>query len=215
MTVDLAEIDALLFDLGGVVIDIDFSRVFDSWAQRSNSDPSEIASRFSMDEAYRRHEVGEIDGPTYFGGLRTSLQIDLSDRDFVAGWLEVHIGVAKGIDEVLTGAACSWPLFGFTNTNPTHRDVAAVRFAEVLEHFETVFESFTIGLRKPEREAFEFVADSMGVPPERILFFDDSAENVQGALDCGMPSVLVRSIEDIRSALRSGPAASRLNHGAS
>ena len=201
MAVDLTEIDALLFDLGGVVIDIDFSRVIDMWAQRSNTDPSEIASRFSMDEAYRRHEVGQIDGPAYFESLRASLAIDLSDRDFVDGWLEVHVGLIDGIQDVLALAARSWPLFGFTNSNPTHRNVAIVRFADVLRHFDRVFESFAIGLRKPEREAFEFVADSMGVPLGRILFFDDSPENVTGARDCGMPAVLVRSTDDIRSAL--------------
>ena len=162
MSVDLAEIDALLFDLGGVVIDIDFSRVIEVWAQRSNTAPSELTGRFSMDEAYRRHEVGQIDGPAYFESLRSSLEINLPDRDFVDGWLEVHIGVANGIEAVLAETARVWPLFGFTNSNPTHHNVAAVRFADVLRHFETVFESFTIGLRKPDREAFEFVADSMG-----------------------------------------------------
>ena len=201
MSVDPSEIDALLFDLGGVVIDIDFSRVIDLWARRSDTDASEIAARFSMDEAYRQHEVGRIDGPAYFESLRTSLAIDLTDGDFVDGWLEAHVGVMEGIQDVLARAACTWPLFGFTNSNPTHRNVAVVRFADILRHFEMVFESFTIGLRKPDREAFEFVADSIGVPLGRILFFDDSPENVSGAQDCGMPAVLVRSTDDIRSAL--------------
>ena len=78
---------------------------------------------------------------------------------------------------------------------------------DVLRQFEVVFESFTVGLRKPDREAFEFVADSIEVPLGRILFFDDSLENVNGAIGCGMRAVLVRSTEDIRSALR--PASAR------
>ena len=62
----LGDVVRVLFDLGGVVIDIDFSRVFDYCAQRSKCDCSEIAVRFSMNEAYRRHEVGQIDGADPF-----------------------------------------------------------------------------------------------------------------------------------------------------
>ncbi|NND75455.1 MAG: hypothetical protein HKN44_10670 [Ilumatobacter sp.] len=91
MPVDLAETDALLFDLGGVVIDIDFTRAFDVWAERSRTDPSEISFRFSMDEAYRLHEIGQIDSSRYFESLRGSLAIDLPDRDFLDGWLAIHI----------------------------------------------------------------------------------------------------------------------------
>jgi len=72
----------------------------------------------------------------------------------------------------------------------------------VLGHFDTVFESSAIGLRKPDRPAFEYVAEQIDVDLERILFFDDSPENVVGAQECGMPAVLVRNTNDIRSALQ-------------
>jgi len=205
MAVDLGEIDALLFDVGGVVIDIDFARVFTYWAQRSGRDSAQIADRFSMNEPYRQHEVGQIDGPTYFDSLRTSLGLELSERDLIDGWLQVHIGVMDGIDDILSRSGRRWPLFGFTNSNPTHSNAAAARFAHVLGHFDVVFQSFVLGLRKPDHEAFEVVAKSIGVPPERILFFDDSPENVNGAQAYGMPAVLVRSTADIRHALRLKP----------
>lgn len=71
------DIQALLFDLGGVVIDIDFRRAFDTWASASATDPQVIADRFRFDEAYSRHERGQIDASQYFAHLRQCLEIDL------------------------------------------------------------------------------------------------------------------------------------------
>jgi hypothetical protein len=53
-------INALLFDLGGVLVDIDFNRVLQSWSHSSRLPLPEITRRFSMDEPYRQHELGEI-----------------------------------------------------------------------------------------------------------------------------------------------------------
>ncbi len=201
MSSDRSEIEALLFDLGGVVIAIDFSRVIDVWAQRSESRRSDIATRFTIDDAYRRHEIGLIDAPTYFESLRHTLGIDLSDDDFMDGWLAVHVGSVDGIEELLDSAAGTWPLYALTNTNAAHHDAGSVRFADVLDRFEAVFDSPSIGLRKPDPEVYEYAAARMGVAVDRILFFDDSRENVDGARACGMPSVLVSSIDDVRAAL--------------
>jgi hypothetical protein len=64
--VDHAPIRALLFDLGGVVIELDFKRAFRVWADSSSGDPADIARRFAFDEAYRQHERGEIGASEYF-----------------------------------------------------------------------------------------------------------------------------------------------------
>ena len=48
--------DALLFDLGRVVIDIDFNRAFAKWAEYALCDQAMIARRFSFDAAYKRHD---------------------------------------------------------------------------------------------------------------------------------------------------------------
>ena len=52
--------DALLFDLGRVVLDIDFSRTLGLWASHAGCEPAQLAKRFLRDELYRRHEKGEI-----------------------------------------------------------------------------------------------------------------------------------------------------------
>lgn len=200
--VDLGDLDALLFDLGGVVIDIDFQRVFAKWGELAGVDPATLSERWSMDTPYKQHEVGAIDGAEYFRSLRSTLGLDLSDDKMITGWNSVHIGLIEGIEDILTAAATRWRLFGFTNSNPTHRAAATVRFGQVFDRFEHIFDSSTIGLRKPNREAFEHCAEHMGIPLGRIGFFDDSPENVEGARAIGLPAVLVTSANDIRTALR-------------
>jgi putative hydrolase of the HAD superfamily len=66
-------VEALLFDLGGVVIEIDFDRVFSHWALCSNQNLGTIKSRFTFDSYYERHERGEIEASEYFASLRRSL----------------------------------------------------------------------------------------------------------------------------------------------
>jgi beta-phosphoglucomutase-like phosphatase (HAD superfamily) len=67
--------------------------------------------------------------------------------------------------------------------------------------FPQVFLSFELGLRKPERAAFEAIAAAIGVPLNRIRFFDDTPASVEGARAIGMPAVLVRSPADVVTAL--------------
>jgi epoxide hydrolase-like predicted phosphatase len=198
---DLQPVSALLFDLGGVVIDFDFARAFRLWASRAGCDSRVIEERFSLDDSYQQHERGEIVAATYFATLRRSLGIDISDADFIAGWNDVYLGPVRGIDEALSVAQQHLPLFAFTNSNPTHRSVWEVRYANELKPFQAIFVSSDLGLRKPDPEAFQLVAARMGVQPAEVLFFDDSSENVEGAQFAGMQGVIVDSINDIRREL--------------
>ena len=193
--------DALLFDLGGVVIEIDFGRAFTRWAALAGVPADTIRSRFSFDAAYERHERGEIGAAEYFAALRASLQIDLSDADLVAGWNAIHLDEVSGIRALLGTLEGRVPLYAFTNSNPTHRAFCVSRFAETLQSFRKVFVSSEMGLRKPEAAAFAAIAREIGVPLERIMFFDDTRANVEAALAIGMPAVLVRSIDDVKNAL--------------
>jgi FMN phosphatase YigB (HAD superfamily) len=193
--------DALLFDLGNVVIAIDFDRVFAHWASSAGCDAALLRERFAHDEPYERHEVGAIGAAEYFASLRGSLGIDLTDAQFLEGWNAIFIDEVPGIAALLARAAKRLPLYAFTNSNPTHEAFWSERFDGVLEHFRKIFVSSSIGMRKPDAEAFEFVVSDIGVPAHRIVFFDDGVHNIAGARACGLQTVLVRSPEDVTAAL--------------
>lgn len=200
--ISLDATDALLFDLGGVVIEIDFNRAFTRWAAHANHSLETIQTKFAFDDFYQRHERGEISAAQYFDSLRTSLGINLSDAQFVDGWNAIYIREVPGIAALLQRVQKKLPIYAFTNSNPTHQHVWAKRFTEVLGLFHTVFVSSELGKRKPEPAAFHAVAAAIGVELQRLVFFDDSLENVEGARAIGLRAIHVRSIADIAGCLQ-------------
>lgn len=195
------KVEVILFDLGGVLIDIDGRRVFAHWARCAGVDAATLRSRFAMDEAYHQFERGELDTTAYFDTLRRRLGIDIPEADFLAGWNAMLVGEKPGIRDILARAATQHPLYLLSNTNPPHHTAWGADYATMLSPFTRLFVSSEIGRRKPEPAAFHYVAEAIGKPPESILFFDDSMENVDGARAVGMPAVHVRTTQDIIDAL--------------
>jgi FMN phosphatase YigB (HAD superfamily) len=193
--------DALLFDLGRVVLDIDFDKAIACWAGHAGCEPSDIARRFIRTEAYRHHEIGKISDAAYFESLRGALGIRLSDAQWLEGWNAIFAGEMPGIAGHLARAAKRLPVYAFSNTNGAHVEHFSQAYAEVLSHFREIFLSSSIGLRKPDAEAYDHVVKAIGVPAGRIVFFDDSAENIEGARARGLTAVHVRTPEDVADAL--------------
>jgi putative hydrolase of the HAD superfamily len=195
------ECRAILFDVGNVIVHVDFMRVLQHWAGCSGRSVESLRERFGFDLYYERHERGEIDAPAYFDSLRESLGLDLSDEQFAVGWNSVFVKEVDGIREVIERAARRAPVYAFSNTNEMHYVEWSSRFGDLFEPFDRVFVSCEIARRKPEREAYYAVASAIGVPTEGILFFDDRPENVDGARETGMRAVQVTTIYDVREAL--------------
>ena len=193
--------DALLFDLGRVVLDIDFNKALACWAGYAGCAPADIAARFVREESYRHHEVGQIDDAAYFESLRQSLGVKLSDAQLLEGWNAIFVGEMPGISALLARASQSLPLYAFSNTNNAHVEYFPVAYAGVLGHFREMFLSSTIGLRKPDAAAYDHVVKAIGAPASRIVFFDDLAENIEGARARGLIGVHVTSTDDVAKAL--------------
>jgi putative hydrolase of the HAD superfamily len=193
--------DALLFDLGRVVIDIDFGRALACWAGHAGCEPEDLIRRFAVDDAYKRHERGEISDEAFFAGLRASLGINASDAQFLEGWNAIFVGEMPDIPPLLARAARRLPLYAFSNTNRAHEAHFSKEFAEVLGHFQKLFLSSTIGLRKPDAAAYDHVVKAIGVPAQRIVFFDDVMENIEGAKARGLLAVHVTSTRDVAEVL--------------
>jgi glucose-1-phosphatase len=197
--------ESLLFDLGRVVIELDTARMHARWAELSGVAPDHIDARAASSvigsEPFHRHERGEISDAAFFAHLRRTLEIDLTDAQFLDGWNAIFVGDMPGIRHALARAHGRLPLYAFSNTNRAHQAHWSTRFSEVLAPFRKIYLSNEIGARKPDAEAFRIVTADMGVAPERVLFFDDSAENVAGARACGLAAVQVASAADVDRAL--------------
>ena len=194
-------IRALLFDLGGIVIEVDFNRSFAVWARLSGTRIETVKARFSFDAFYERHERGEITAGEYFTSLRSSLSLNLSDDEFAEGWNAIYVGRIPQTAHLLRRLKDRIPIYAFTNSNRAHQLIFEKEYAEELRSFQKVFVSSDLGKRKPEPAAFAAVAAEIGVRLDEILFFDDTRENVEGARVVGMQAVHVQSTVDIERAL--------------
>ena len=163
--------------------------------------PRNWSTRFSPNDAWHRHERGEISDAEFFAGLRASLGIGISDAQFLEGWNAIFTGEMPDISASLARAGQRLPLYAFSNTNNAHVVHFSQAYAGVLGHFREIYLSSTIGLRKPEAAAYDHVVKAIGVPASRIVFFDDSAANIEGARARGLTAVHVTAPDDVAKAL--------------
>lgn len=194
-------IEAVLLDLGNVVLELDFRRMLDAIGLPAPS--SEDAAMKGLDQIpiFDRFERGQVTDAEFFRAFGPQLTSPLTFPAFETGWNEIFVGEVAGIDETLRKIARRIPLYALTNVNALHMK-RIVKFP-ALRHFKKIFTSFEFHCRKPEPEIFLKSAEQMGVAVEDILFLDDRPENVDGARKLGMPAELVaHSATDLLAHLR-------------
>ncbi|WP_128003286.1 HAD-IA family hydrolase [Piscinibacter defluvii] len=198
---------ALLFDLGGVLLNVDFERALEAWAPFSALGIDDLRRRFTFDAAYAHHERGEIGAQAYFAHLIELLKLRAAVDQVEAGWNAVFVGEIVETRRLVETARQRMTCCAFTNTNASHMRTWSALYPRVVSTFDRIFASHQMGLRKPERAAFEYICRSLALPPSTILFFDDLAENVQAAQQAGFQAVWVRTPRDVAEALRAAGVA--------
>ncbi len=194
-------IAGLLFDMGGVVFEIDFDRALQAWSDWTILPIEEIRQRFKMDEAYERHERGEIGASEYFAHLRNVLELEATDSEIALGWNAIYLEEIADTVNCILVVKKKLPCFAFTNSNPTHQVFWMDAYPRAVASFHQIFVSSEMGLRKPDREAFEAISNATGIGLDTMLFFDDSEENINGARAAGMPAIHVKGHSDVKKAL--------------
>lgn len=183
-------------------MEVDFRRTFRHWAATAMIDESVFHRHWSEDDAYRAHETGELEFTDYIDALSERLGVTMSHDHWREGWNDVFVGPYPGVQEKLTELAGSQALYAFTNTNPTHEAAWRARYTHALVHFQEIFVSSSIGLRKPDIAAFEWVAAAMDLKPEQILFLDDNPQNIEGADQAGLQTAHVNGEAEVLDALK-------------
>ena len=194
---DFKRVRVIVFDLGGVLIDIDFNRSLKIWAQASGQSQPLLKQRFEIDRAYREHEIGTLSFSQYAQHLRQRLTIQLDDATLLGGWNALLGGALPGAGQLLARCAQRYPCYLFSNTNASHYAQWSRHQAKVLDPLRGIFTSFELGLRKPDPQAFKEIAKRIGCAPQDILLFDDTQENINGARDLGLQAVNVNGPEKI------------------
>ena len=170
----------VLFDLGGVLIELggveEFRRLVGA------GDEDEVWRRWLSSPSVRRFERGLCDRQAFATGMIQENGLKMTPGDFLEMFGAWPRGMMPGASELVSSLAAGLQRACLSNTNELHW--REQRDAENIQSlFEMRFLSFELGLVKPDREIFEFVLRATGVPGEAILFLDDNAINVDGALD--------------------------------
>jgi epoxide hydrolase-like predicted phosphatase len=193
---------ALIFDLGKVVFDLSFDRVFHCWASASGQQAEVIKNRFQFDEFFDAFERGEISARDFRAEVSRRLGLTLTDELFDEGWCALYLDAYAGINALLASLKKQYQLVALTNTNSIHAQVWKIKYQESLSHFDKIFCSHELKTRKPEQRAYQCVLDYLAVEARQTIFLDDSSANTTGAAQLGMQSILVASQPQMQADLR-------------
>lgn len=193
----LKNIRNIIFDLGGVIIDLDTSASFQE-LQNLNKNPANT-SLFQEDVSlFLDYEKGLISSQDFRAGIRDlTHNPDLPDDEIDQAWNKMLLNIPLDRLELLSKLCRHQRLYVLSNTNEIHvtafnKIVQAVSGKPSLDHFfDKVYYSHLLNLRKPEREIYEYVISDSELVPDESLFIDDREENILAAREVGLNTLHV------------------------
>lgn len=196
---DFSGIKNIIFDLGAVIIPIDFSLTFQSFAELSALSPAEIQSRYQSSTLFTDFEKGYIGNFQFVVGVRQLLNLSttISDQQIIDAWNALLLPIPAERIRRIQQLSASYRLFLLSNTNPIHiTEVQAIlhrntQVAQLENIFEKVWYSYDIGLIKPHVEIYTTVLNQKQLKASETVFLDDNADNIAGAKAAGIHALLV------------------------
>jgi putative hydrolase of the HAD superfamily len=192
------QIDVILFDLGGVLVELAGVDQMIAWSPGIGSH-EELWRRWLASHAVRRFETGAIGRDDFAAAVIDEFACNVGVDEFMAAFTWWPRSVYPGAFELLQSLRDRYRLASVSNTNEIHWD----RFSNAWKldaAFHHNFPSYLVGKLKPDAEYFEHVLESLDVPAHSVLFIDDNAINVEAAAKLGMHTRRVAGVEGARRA---------------
>lgn len=191
-------IEVVLFDLGGVLIELSplqsLGRFF---AER---DEDAVWRRWLACPWVRRFERGGCDPDTFARGMVESWSMTASPEDFLEAFVRWPRGLMPGARELATSVRSRVAVGCLSNTNALHAARHASEEA-VYDLFDHRFLSHELGLVKPDRAIYDHVLATLACPASSVLFLDDNQINVDGARSVGLCAERARGVVEAHAAL--------------
>ena len=187
----LKGIKNIIFDLGGVLLNIDPQKTIDAFGRLGM--PQLVANTgLSYDhDIFFRMEQGQITPDEFRNGVQELLQRPFAPEVIDEAWTAMLLDFPAIRVELVRRLRTDFKIYLFSNTNAIHvakyhSDFRKQHGFEVSSLFEKDFYSNEIGFRKPSPESFQEIIRLSGINPEETLFIDDSHQNVDAAIACGL-----------------------------
>lgn len=202
---NLVEIDAIIFDLGGVIINIDYPRTILAFNALHSEDQDFPYSQHQQAELFDAFEKGEIQAEQFREGLRQILDLDCSDADLDGAWNAMLLDIPIERIRLIERLSKKKRLFLLSNTNSIHKLAFDKIFQQTCgEHyqyldqlFEKAYYSHQMGDRKPHPSIFQTVIDEQNLNPAHTLFIEDTVRHIEGAKTTGLQTYHLTSNETI------------------
>lgn len=187
--------EAIIFDLGGVILNLDYQLTEDAFVRLGLNNFKDSYSQLAQTDLFDRFEKGEISSFHFVNRLLDQLPQGRNANEVVHAWNAMILDFPSERLEWLQALRSDYRVFLLSNTNDLHIDAvrrALVKTAghrELERYFDTVYLSCELGMRKPDEAIFEEVCRRENLNPAKTVFVDDSPQHVSGALKAGLAAV--------------------------
>jgi len=181
-----------IFDLGNVIVDIDFNRVLGAWSDFSRVPLATLKQSFTMGEPFRQHERGEISDEDFAKALCEEMSLPLSYEQFSTGWQAVFVSLRKEVITIMQQLReQGHRVVVLSNTNSLHTTYWPEQYPEISAAADRIYLSQEMGMRKPEARIYQQLLTLEGYSAADAVFFDDNVDSIEGANQLGITSILV------------------------
>jgi glucose-1-phosphatase len=196
----------IIFDLGGVILNINYQATYQAFTDLGVKNFTDLYNQFSLNSMFSDLEVGKIGKEEFLQGMKQHTPEGVTDQQIIDAWNAMLLDFPLRRLQVLQQLRQHYSLYLLSNTNIIHMEA----FNRILQEsrgipslatfFDKAYYSHEIGLRKPDRESYEFVLDAHGLQPSETLFIDDTLPNIEGAKLVGIETIHLlppRTITDV------------------
>ena len=204
----LKKIRWILFDLGNVLYDINVENTFKkilSFSSFSSFISLRKISDAEINEISMLHKMamaGKYEKDIFFETIKNRFRLSISIAELRKIWNEIIVGFREEFRPLLNKLKTDYKVGLLSNTDPFHYEKVLEQVPDFNNFFERIFLSHEMKSIKPDKEIFQFVLEQLNIPPEQIMFFDDSRENVITAQKAGIKAFCVNNLDSVLTILK-------------
>ena len=180
------KVKALLFDLGGVIVDLDYKKTANAFENIGLQNAEKAYSQFNQTDLFNLFETGHISSEEFLAEIQNEITNQVNLSEITKAWNSMIIGFQHSKLEKIKKLSEQVPCYLLSNTNEIHLNyiehlLQEMDFKHFLNIFESCYFSHQIGKRKPHKETFEWVLNHMNYDAQDVLFIEDSPQHIEGA----------------------------------
>lgn len=192
------EIKNILFDLGGVILNIDHDATVNEFVNIGIPNFSSYFTHSVQNQLFRKYEKGLVSSAEMREQLKKDAIREITDSQIDYAWCALLKDTPNENLNLLKTLKSKYRVYLLSNTNEVHIDnylqkVKTENGVDFQDFFHKVFYSYKIGMRKPDAEIFEYVLKDTNVKAEETLYIDDTEVHINTAAELGFQSFLLQN----------------------